>query len=95
MSRDDSNFLATLKFSVFFEVTLDKLTELISSQKLVITGDGFSWLWDFFAESKENQKLDNFWGSVIQGAEQLLYEKCFDEEKNIHCKTTYRMMLTY
>jgi hypothetical protein len=34
MPRDDSNFLVTLKFSVFFEVTLEKLAELISSQGL-------------------------------------------------------------
>ena len=93
MSRDDSNFLATLKFSVFFEVTLDKLAELIFSQDLAVTSGGFSWLWNFFAEPKENQKLDSFWGSVIEGAEQLLYEKCFDEKKNSYCKTTYGMML--
>ena len=93
MSRDDSNFLATLKFSVLFEVILEKLVELISSQSLVVTGGGFSWLWDFFGEPKENQKLNSFWGSVIEGAEQLLYEKCFDEKKNSYCKIAYGMML--
>ena len=95
MPRDDSNFLVTLKFSIFFEVTLEKLAELISSRGLAITGDGFSWLWDFFAEPKENKKLDSFWESVIEGAEKLLCKKCIDENKKSYCKTIYRMMLMH
>ena len=95
MPRDDSNFLVTLKFSVFFEVTLEKLAELISSRGLAITGGGFSWLWDFFAEPKEHKQLDSFWGSVIKGAEQLFYEKCIDEKQKSYCKTTYGMMLMH
>jgi len=93
MSRDDSNFLATLKFSIFFEVTLDKLAKLISCRDLAVTSGGFSWLWDFFAEPKEIKKLDKFWEGVIDDAEQLLYDKCFDKTKNSYCKTTYGMML--
>ncbi len=95
MPRDDSNFLVTLKFSVFFEVTLEKLAELISSQGLAVTGGGFSWLWDFFAEPKENQKLDSFWESVIKAAKDLLYEKCIDEKRKSYCKTIYGMMLMH
>jgi hypothetical protein len=55
--------------------------------------NGFSWLWEFFAEPKENQKLDAFWESVINGAEQLLYDKCVDEKQKSYCTTTYGMKL--
>ena len=95
MSRDDSNFLATMKFSVFFEVTLDKLAKLILDKDPAVKRDEFSWLWDYFAEPKDNRVLDEFWESVIDDAEEILHKECFNGKKNIYCKITCGMRLIH
>jgi hypothetical protein len=92
MLADDSNFLATLKFSAFFEATLSKLAEFISEETLPVTSDDFSWLWMFFADPDTSA---SFWQSVIGEAEDILYNVCFNKKKNIYGNKIWEMQLIY
>jgi len=86
MLRDDSNFFATLKFSAFFEATLDQLVKSIKQGVLVVRSDDFGWLWNFFAEPTDDDTLKNFWVSVIVAAENILREHGLNEKKKSYCK---------
>jgi hypothetical protein len=88
MFADDLNFLSTLKFSAFFEATLEQLVQSISTGDLPVTAGDFSWLWEFLAEPTDTDKLEKFWEKVIEKAESMLHEICFDEERNIYCNIT-------
>ena len=86
MSRDDSNFFATLKFSALFEATLHRLVGLIEQGTLAIRGDNFNWMWNFFAEPRDQQTLIEFWLNVIIDAEKILHDTCL-HEKRTHYST--------
>lgn len=81
MSMDVWSFLGTLKFSAFMEATLNQLANSIKTRILDVDDGGFGWLWDFFAESREDSKLKKFWEKVIEEAEDILCD-CFDEDKD-------------
>jgi hypothetical protein len=85
MLADDSNFLGTLKFSAFFEATLDQLVQFISTKDLPVTAGDFSWLWTFLAEPTDPGELERFWGKVIEKAEDILYNVCYDEKRDKYC----------
>ena len=90
MSRDDSNFFATLKFSAFFEATLDELANSIKQGNLLVKSDDFSWMWNFFGEPTDGDALKNFWVKVIVAAEKVLCEKKMNEKKMSYCKMVLR-----
>jgi len=92
MSRDDSNFFATLKFSAFFEATLDQLVSLIGERTLATRSDDFNWMWNFFAEPRDQKTLKEFWLNVIIDAEKILRDACL-HEKRTHYSTMRREML--
>ena len=82
MSRDDSNFFTTLKFSAFFEATLQQLACSIKKGTLAISADDFNWMWNFFAEPRDQNKLKDVWQDVIVDAEEILQTKCLHGKKN-------------
>lgn len=91
MSTDVWSFLGTLKFSAFMEATLNQLANSINTQTLNVEDGGFGWLWDFFAEPRDDSKLKEFWEEVIKEAENILCV-CFDKDKNA-CRKKPRQML--
>jgi hypothetical protein len=95
MSRDDSNFIATLKCSIFFEVTLEKLTNLIMKGDLPVRGDDFSWLWEFFAEPTDHGKVKSFWEAVILEADKFLRVTCLNAKKTNYCKMIWELLLIF